>query len=89
MEIRDQAKTSDNVFVQLRIVIKYSIPVDKIERSFYGMKDPENQIKNDVENILRSRVPQTTMEALFTNKDIISDALKKDLSLHLAELGKI
>ena len=38
MEIRDQAKTADNVFVQLRIIIKYSIPVDKVETAFYGMK---------------------------------------------------
>jgi regulator of protease activity HflC (stomatin/prohibitin superfamily) len=87
MEIRDQAKTADNVFVQLRIIIKYSIPVDKVDTSFYGMKEPLRQITNDVENIVRSRTPDITLEKLFTEKDAISTAIRKDLSSHLADMG--
>ena len=87
MEISDKAKTKDNVFVGLRIIIKYRIPVEDVETSFYAMKEPAKQITNDVENILRSRVPDITLEDLFIQKDAISDHIRKDLSGHLEQLG--
>ena len=87
LEIQDNAKTSDNVFVNLRVIIKYSIPVEKMETAFYSMKEPIRQITNDVENIIRSRTPDISLEKLFTEKDAISNAIRKDLSEHLSKMG--
>jgi len=83
----DTAKTEDNVFVKFRIAIKYQIPEASIYDAYYSMENPTDQIRSHVENVNRTQISQIMYNHLFAEKQVLSNAIKDELSGHLGGLG--
>ena len=68
------AKTSDNVTIELDVSIQYHVDyadIDKgadsgVYRSFYTLQDPVGQMQDYLADALRSQIPARTLDEVFT-----------------------
>lgn len=91
------AKTKDNVTVELEVSIQYHVDQTGINmgaesgvyKSFYRLSDPIAQMKDYLADALRSQVPERTLDEVFLEKDDIARAIDEAVAKNMAEYGYV
>lgn len=87
LDIEVETKTKDNVFVKTIVSIQYEVIGDKIREAYYTLDNPRGQITSYVFDVVRARIPKMDLDDVFENKDDLADAVKKELSEAMQDLG--
>jgi len=87
LNVSVETKTKDNVFVNIVIAVQYRVLADKVYEACYTLQDPEQQIKAFVFDLVRAQVPLLELDDVFSKKDDIADAVKRELAEQMAEFG--
>lgn len=89
------AKTQDNVTVQMDIAAQYHVSNDRgatkadggVYRSYYMLQDPIAQMKSYLIDALRSAIPNYTLDEVFAKKDSIASEVNETVSAMMTEYG--
>lgn len=73
LTVRCETKTKDNVFVNVEVVVQYI--VTDAEKFYYKLSDPASQMKAFIFDVIRSLVPNLTLDEVFVSKSELSDAV--------------
>lgn len=87
LDVRVETKTKDNVFVFIVVSVQYFVIPDKIVDAFYKLQNAEAQITSYVYDVVRARVPGTTLDNVFETKDDIAQAVKIELEQIMDDFG--
>lgn len=84
-----ETKTKDDVFVKVVISVQYQVAAgkDNIEKAFYALDNPAQQITSYVFDTVRSEVPKLTLDEVFAEKDRIAVSVGKELNSIMGEFG--
>ena len=58
LDVVVEIKTSDDVFVKLKISVQYRVVDEKVFDAFYKLDYPQDQITSYVFDLIRSQVPK-------------------------------
>lgn len=89
------AKTQDNVTVQMDIAAQYRVNADPamsvqdmgVYRSFYRLQNPIAQMRSYLIDALRSAIPNYTLDEVFAKKDDIAYEVNQTVSALMREYG--
>lgn len=87
LDVVIETKTQDNVFVHIMVSVQYCISEDKIYEAFYKLVSPTKQIQAFVFDVVRAKVPTIILDDVFSKKDEIAIAVRKELSNILQSFG--
>ncbi len=87
LDVIVETKTSDDVFVKLKVSVQYHILRDKIYEAFYKLENPHDQITSYVFDTVRAEVPKMKIDDVFEKKDDIAIAIKRDLAKAMDDYG--
>ncbi|KAJ8774899.1 hypothetical protein K2173_019903 [Erythroxylum novogranatense] len=74
-----EAKTKDNVLVNVVASVQYQALVNKASDSFYNLSYTRNQIQAYVFDVIRARVSKLKLDDVFEQKNDISKAVEEEL----------
>lgn len=81
-----EVKTKDNVFASLAISVQWRIDPSNVERAFFSLTHPLDQIRSYVENVVRSQAPTISLDDLFADQDAlaakVAEVLEKKMDAH-------
>ena len=80
LDVDIETKTMDNVFVDMKVSVQYVIQPLKIWDAFYKLEDPVQQIASYVFDDVRAEVPKLELDDVFSRKEDIAIAVKRNLS---------
>jgi len=80
-------KTSDNVFVQVRVAVQQSVSPKEAREAIYELANVGAQVDSYVADVVRSQVPLMTLDESFEKKDDISNAVLHALEDNMAKYG--
>lgn len=97
------AKTKDNVTVQMEIAVQYCVDTSGavqpngsmnprhggIYRAFYILSDAEAQMKSYIADSLRSSVPKYSIDEVYDKKDEIAEDVKGTIGNAMVQYGYI
>ena len=91
------AKTSDNVTIELDVSIQYHVDYGDVEkgadsgvyRSFYTLQDPVGQMQDYLADALRSQIPARTLDEVFSEKDAIAHAIDEVVAAKMLDYGYV
>jgi len=88
-ELRSQVavKTKDNVFVEIPTAAQYRVIPSLVQKAFYELSKPEQQIQSFVLNIVRTSASIMSFEELYTEKDRIAQTVETELNHKLEQFG--
>lgn len=86
-DVRVQAKTKDNVFVEMVFSVQYQVIEEQAYDAFYKLQDPLKQIESFVFNSVRSEVPKLSLEEVFAGQNHIAKAVDEQLAGTMKEFG--
>jgi regulator of protease activity HflC (stomatin/prohibitin superfamily) len=89
------AKTSDNVTINLEVSAQYHVDFNQgaipgnsgIFRSYYTLASPIDQMHDYIADALRSAIPQYTLDEVFEKKDDIARDVNQTVSQSMSEYG--
>merc|ERR1719456_2016147 len=87
LKIRCESKTKDNVFVIIQVSIHYRIVQDRVDKAFYELSQPEEQIRAYVFDVVRAEVPRKTLDEIFIVKEELAAAIKVQLQNTMESYG--
>merc|ERR1719456_226512 len=73
IEENTPSKTADSVFLHVQVTIMYAVDPKYAYQAFYELSDPTQQIKSNVSDVVRGRVPNLKLDELFEVTDIDPD----------------
>lgn len=84
-----ETKTKDDVFVRVVISVQYEVKRgrENIEKAFYSLDNPEQQITSYVFDSVRSEVPKLTLDEVFAEKDRIALSVASELNDTMQNYG--
>jgi regulator of protease activity HflC (stomatin/prohibitin superfamily) len=82
-----EVKTKDNVFARLNLAVQYKIYPENTEKAYFSLDNPINQIDAYIENVVRSKVPGMTIDALFESQDDICQRVSESLCEKMERYG--
>eukprot|EP00927_Polykrikos_kofoidii_P025740 TRINITY_DN23066_c0_g1_i1.p1 TRINITY_DN23066_c0_g1~~TRINITY_DN23066_c0_g1_i1.p1 ORF type:complete len:318 (-),score=59.14 TRINITY_DN23066_c0_g1_i1:246-1199(-) len=82
-----ETKTKDNVFVLVKVVIQQAVIPNRAQDALYRLASVDAQIDAYVSDIVRSHVPNMTLDEAFEMKDSIGNAATKNLKQHMTDFG--
>jgi regulator of protease activity HflC (stomatin/prohibitin superfamily) len=85
--LRVDTKTKDNVLVVVACAVHYEVMEDRVRDAYYRFSNPSGQISSYAGNVIRGEVPKMTIDELFTSRDEIQIALKRELDVKMADFG--
>ena len=62
LDVTVETKTSDNVFVKLKVSVQYKVIKDKVYEAFYKLDFPQDQITSYVFDVVRAVVPKMKLD---------------------------
>jgi len=71
LDVVVETKTSDDVFVKLKVSVQYRVVDSKVFDAFYKLDFPQDQITSYVFDLIRSKVPKMKLDDVFSNKMIL------------------
>lgn len=90
------AKTEDNVTIELDVSVQYHVDYSQPEegpsgiyKSLYTLTDPVAQMKDYFADALRSQIPSRKLDEVFTEKDAIANAIDEVVSEKMREYGYV
>ena len=82
-----ETKTKNNVFVTLSIAVQYAVKPDSVYDAYYKLTDPEEQIESYIYDTVRSEVPKMELNDLFENKNVVADAVQREVNETMSQYG--
>ncbi|MBL4745599.1 MAG: SPFH domain-containing protein [Flavobacteriaceae bacterium] len=79
LDVIVETKTSDDVFVHLKISVQYQILKEKVYDAFYKLQNPSEQITAFIFDTVRAEVPKMKLDDVFIKKDDIAHAIQREL----------
>lgn len=91
------AKTSDNVTIELDVSIQYHVDYSDIQagvnsgvfKSFYTLQNPVGQMQDYLADALRSQIPARSLDEVFSEKDAIAQAIDEVVAQKMRGYGYI
>ncbi len=80
LDVDIETKTMDNVFVDMKVSVQYVVQPLKVWDAFYQLEDPVQQIASYVFDDVRAEVPKLELDDVFSRKEDIAIAVKRNLS---------
>jgi regulator of protease activity HflC (stomatin/prohibitin superfamily) len=87
IDVPVETKTHDNVFVNLMIAIQYRVLDKRLYEAFYMLDSPDEQIRSFVFDAVRAQVPTLILDDVFSKKDDIANAVRRDLREQMGTFG--
>ena len=87
LDVVVETKTSDDVFVKLKVSVQYRVVESKVFDAFYKLDFPQDQITSYVFDLIRSQVPKMKLDDVFEKKDDIAIAVKTELNDAMQNYG--
>ena len=87
LDVEVETKTSDDVFVRLRISVQFQVMESLIKNAFYDLDDPLAQISSYVFDDVRAEVPKLELDDVFSKKDDIANAVKQNIANIMKDYG--
>ena len=87
LDVVVETKTSDDVFVKLKVSVQYRVVDSKVFDAFYKLDFPQDQITSYVFDLIRSKVPKMKLDDVFSKQDDIAVAVKQSLGEAMDEYG--
>ena len=87
LDVVVETKTSDDVFVKLKVSVQYRVLPDKAYDAFYKLDFPQDQITSYVFDVIRAEVPKMKLDDVFEKKDDIANAVKRELNDAMVNYG--
>ncbi|MDX1909344.1 MAG: SPFH domain-containing protein [Bacteroidia bacterium] len=87
LDVKVETKTSDNVFVHLKVSVQYQTLKSNVYSAFYELEDPKTQITAYVFDTVRAEVPKMKLDEVFARKDDIAIAIRSELSEAMDNYG--
>ena len=72
LDVVVETKTSDDVFVKLKVSVQYRVVESKVFDAFYKLDFPQDQITSYVFDVVRAEVPKMILDDVFEKKDELS-----------------
>jgi regulator of protease activity HflC (stomatin/prohibitin superfamily) len=82
-----ESKTKDNVFVNVKLSIQYTVLPNAVEKAFYTLQNPVMQIESYIFNSIRGQIPQFDIDELFSMRSEIAERLKQDVDNQMDKYG--
>ena len=91
------AKTSDNVTIELDVSIQYHVDSSNMDqreqsgvyKSYYMLQDPVAQMQDYLADALRSQIPNRSLDEVFSEKDAIAHAIDEVVAHKMLEYGYV
>lgn len=80
-------KTLDNAFVSFPVAVQYRVMPDRVKEAFYELDDAEGQIVSFVLNVVRTEGAKLSLEQLYTAKQEVENAVKRELAERMNTYG--
>jgi regulator of protease activity HflC (stomatin/prohibitin superfamily) len=87
LKVNVESKTEDNVFVKITVSVHYRIVKEHVDRAYYEMSNPVEQIRAYVFDVVRSEVPKKTLDEIFIVKEELAAAIKVSLKNTMEKYG--
>ena len=87
LDVDVETKTSDDVFVILKISVQYRVIGSKVYEAFYELDDPHGQIASYIFDEVRAEVPKLGLDDVFGKKDDIALAVRDNISSQMDQYG--
>ena len=87
LDVIVETKTSDDVFVHLKISVQYQILREKVYDAFYKLQNPSEQITAFIFDTVRAEVPKMKLDDVFIKKDDIAHAIQRELKDAMLNYG--
>ena len=87
LDVEVETKTSDDVFVRLRMSVQFQVMESLIKNAFYDLDDPLAQISSYVFDDVRAEVPKLELDDVFSKKDDIANAVKQNIANIMKDYG--
>lgn len=95
--MRFDAKTSDNVTIELNVSIQYHVDGSNMQagaesgvwKSFYTLTDPVAQMKDYLADALRSQIPNRSLDEVFSEKDAIARSIEDVVAEKMLAYGYV
>ncbi len=87
LEIDVETKTSDDVFVKLKVAVQYSVMPERVYEAYYRLNNVREQVTAFVFDTVRARVPYLKLDDVFSKKDEIAVAVKDELQCTMDDFG--
>ena len=87
LDVIGETKTSDDVFVQIKISVQFQILKEKVEDAFYKLQNPHEQITAFIFDTVRAEVPKMRLDDVFVKKDDIALAIQRELKEAMLNYG--
>ena len=87
LDVTVETKTSDSVFVKLKVSVQYKVIENKVYEAFYKLDFPQDQITSYVFDVVRAVVPKMKLDDVFEKKDEIANSVKGELNDAMTNYG--
>lgn len=87
LDVNVETKTSDDVFVALKVSVQFIIIKDKVFDAYYRLENPREQINAYVFDVVRAEVPKMKLDDVFIKKDDIAIAIKSEIEEAMSNYG--
>ena len=87
LDVMVETKTSDDVFVALKVSVQFIILKEKVFDAYYRLENPREQINAYVFDVVRAEVPKMKLDDVFIKKDDIAIAIKSELEEAMSSYG--
>lgn len=89
LDVNVETKTSDDVFVRLRVSVQFMVIKESVYDAFYSLDNPHDQITSYIFDTVRAEVPKLKLDDVFLKKDNIAIALKRDITEAMEDYGYV
>ena len=87
LDVNVETKTSDDVFVGLKVSVQFVIIKEKVYDAYYRLENPWEQINAYVFDVVRAEVPKMKLDDVFMKKDDIAIAIKSEIEEAMSNYG--
>jgi len=87
LQCTSDCKTKDNVTVTVSTAVQYRILKEQVKTAFFDVVDPQRMMMAEVDNILRSTLPQLTLDESYESKEKIVSDIKTALKSAMDKYG--
>ena len=87
LDVIVETKTSDDVFVKIKVSVQFVVIKEKVYDAIYKLEYPHDQITSYVFDVVRAEVPKMKLDDVFVKKDDIAIAVKREVQESMETYG--
>ena len=84
---KSECKTKDNVTVVVVTAVQYRILKDMVKVATFDIASPQDQIRAEVDNVLRSTIPSMTLDESYEAKDKMVGEILESVRKAMGQYG--